>query len=107
MLNLKTLNKKYNNAKTIRYPIKSKTINVEDITKDSSYLYAIDLNNDREYLSYEESKSELATPIIINGEAIGVLNVESTLLGPFSENDITLLELLSIHLSNALGKMDS
>jgi len=91
---------------TVKVIKESKTINVEDITKDSSYLYAIDLNNDREYLSYEESKSELATPIIINGEAIGVLNVESTLLGPFSENDITLLELFSIHLSNALEKMD-
>jgi PAS domain S-box-containing protein len=53
------------------------------------------------------SMSELAVPVVLNGETIGVLNVESVELDDFTEEDRKLLEALSPHVAYALNRSKS
>ncbi len=49
--------------------------------------------------------SELAVPIIMGSEALGVLNVESERLTAFTEGDRKLLEILASHASTAISNL--
>jgi phosphoserine phosphatase RsbU/P len=66
-----------------------------------------DVLQDSRYIAYEyhSTKSELATPIKIDGRVIGVLNVEDTKLHAFDETDAvvlgTLADQLGITVKNA------
>ena len=58
------------------------------------------LVNNVEKISYyirirDDLKSELAVPLIINQETIGVVSVDSNKLNAFNEEDLTLLQLIS------------
>ncbi|RMI12814.1 MAG: GAF domain-containing protein, partial [Calditrichaeota bacterium] len=57
---------------------------VPDVSRDPRY-----------YQLNPEIRSELAVPLKINGRLIGVVNVDSTRLNAFSEEDLELLTLLS------------
>jgi len=63
-----------------------------------------DVSQDPRYLVYEyhNTRSELAIPIRIDGEPVGVLNVEDTRLHAFDETDKMVLETLSDHLGIAI-----
>ncbi len=63
-----------------------------------------DVSLDPRYLAYEyhNTKSELALPIRIDGEVLGVLNVEDTKLHAFDETDAIVLETLSGQLGSAI-----
>jgi K+-sensing histidine kinase KdpD len=63
-----------------------------------------DVSQDPRYLAYEyhNTKSELALPIKIEGETIGVLNVEDTKLHAFDETDTVVLETLCDQLGVAI-----
>jgi PAS domain S-box-containing protein len=87
---------------TVKVVKETRTIQVDDVTNDPDYLFAFEVSDSSEARSYEPSKSELASPITLNGKVIGVLNVESTLANSFTENDLVLIEILAIHVSNAL-----
>ncbi len=55
-----------------------------------------DVSVDARYVTVQaEIKSELAVPLIIDGELIGVLNVDSTRKNAFTIEDLDLLTLLS------------
>src|SRR4030042_1191122 len=63
------------------------------------------------YIAYNdpnglEMLSELAVPIIVGGEVIGVINVESERLSAFVEEDKRDLELFSQHVSWALNRIE-
>ena len=60
-----------------------------------------DVLQDSRYLAYEyhSTKSELATPLKIDGKVVGVLNVEDTKLHAFDETDAVVLETLADQLS--------
>ncbi|MGD2200729.1 MAG: GAF domain-containing protein, partial [Candidatus Bathyarchaeota archaeon] len=49
------------------------------------------------------SLSELAVPVMVDGEPVVVLNVESPRLDAFSEEDQMLVEILAQHVSTALA----
>ena len=49
--------------------------------------------------------SELAVPVLVDGEPATVLNVESHTLNAFSEKDQQLLEMLALHVSSAQGRL--
>jgi PAS domain S-box-containing protein len=50
------------------------------------------------------SMSELAVPVVLEGETVAVLNVESLELNDFTEDDRRLLEALSPHVAYALSR---
>lgn len=52
-----------------------------------------------------ESRSELAVPVRINGEVFSIINIESTEVEAFTEDDKKLLEILSQHVSSALLRL--
>jgi PAS domain S-box-containing protein len=49
--------------------------------------------------------SELAVPVLVDGEAVAVLNVESAMLDAFTRVDQMLLETLAMHVSSAIGRL--
>jgi PAS domain S-box-containing protein len=49
--------------------------------------------------------SELAVPVLVDGEAAAVLNVESAMLDAFTRVDQMLLETLAMHVSSAMGRL--
>lgn len=59
-------------------------------------LLANDVSLDPRYLAYiyHNTNSELAVPIKVDGEVVGVLNVEDTKLHAFDDTDATVLETL-------------
>lgn len=65
---------------------------------------ANDVSLDPRYFSlqYHNTNSELALPILINDEVIGVLNVEDTKLHAFDETDVLVLETLCDQIGSAV-----
>jgi signal transduction histidine kinase len=49
--------------------------------------------------------SEVAVPVMVDGDVRAVINVESTELDAFTEGDLRLLELLALHVSSSLGRL--
>ena len=59
-------------------------------------LLVTDVRKDPRYVTISEAiNSELAVPMKLNGKTIGVVNVDSTRLHAFTEEDLDLLTLLS------------
>ncbi|MBE7558087.1 GAF domain-containing protein [bacterium] len=57
-----------------------------------------DVSQDARYYPLDASiHSELAVPLILGGRVIGVLNVDSTRLSAFQEEDVELLSALAAH----------
>lgn len=65
---------------------------IDDIDEEDDYLNIIN-----------ETRSEIAVPLKIKGETIGVLNVESPELNAFGEDELELLTTLSSIISIALN----
>ena len=77
------------------------TINISDTRKDSSYV-------DHEGFDWKNAPtmlSELAVPVLIDGEPIAVLNTESAYLNAFTSEDQTLLEILAFHVGSAFRRL--
>ena len=77
---------------TIRAVNTGETQVVSDVRRDESFV----ASNSHEQ---PETLSELAVPIKIGSETFGVLNVESSELDAFDENDRKLLETLAQHVA--------
>lgn len=65
---------------------------------------ANDVTLDPRYLSYQyhNTNSELALPILIDSDVVGVLNVEDTKLHAFDETDVLVLETLCDQIGSAM-----
>lgn len=65
---------------------------------------ANDVAEDPRYVAYEyhSTRSELAIPILIDQEVVGVLNIEDTKLHAFDETDAMVLETLCDQLGSAI-----
>jgi PAS domain S-box-containing protein len=61
-----------------------RTINIPDVRKDKRFI-------DR----FRHARSEIASPLIIEGEVIGVLDVETDKIGAFSNNDAIVLSAIA------------
>ena len=78
---------------TVKVAVTGKTVLLPDVSKDKDYVCA------RE----PHGKVELAVPVIVEGEVVGVLNVESENSGAFDEKDAMLLEILASHAAAAIN----
>ena len=56
-------------------------------------------------LSKYSAQSELDVPIIIDGEAIGVINIESKQNNAFNSVDLQLIETLAMHIATAVHRI--
>ncbi|HTY35942.1 MAG TPA: GAF domain-containing protein [Bacteroidota bacterium] len=65
---------------------------------------ANDVSLDARFIShqYHNTNSELALPIITDGEVVGVLNIEDTKLYAFDETDVLVLETLCDQIGSAV-----
>jgi signal transduction histidine kinase len=70
---------------------KGKTVRSGDVTADPRYIKV-----------RENVRSELAVPLLVNGEVRGVINVDSDRNNAFSEGDQELLEALSLSASRVV-----
>jgi signal transduction histidine kinase/putative methionine-R-sulfoxide reductase with GAF domain len=65
-----------------------------------------DVSKDRDYVEgYPGIRSELAVPIVVEDRIFGVLDVESSELGAFSEKEATLLQVLASHAGTAISNL--
>lgn len=69
-----------------------------------------DIRLDKDFLAgpaegVYEPLSELAVPVMIDEEAVAIINVESTELDAFTEEDKRLLEIFSEHVASAIRRL--
>ncbi len=65
-----------------------------------------DVRSDPDFLlGTTDSLSELAVPVILDGETVAVLNFESLELNAFNEADQRLLETLALHVASAIYRI--
>jgi len=50
-------------------------------------------------------QSELATPVVVQGEVEAVTGVESTVRGAFTDSDVQILEVIAQHVASALERI--
>jgi phosphoserine phosphatase RsbU/P len=70
-----------------------RSVRVDDVRSDPRYI---------EMVNSESVRSELVVPLLLQGRIIGVLDLESTTLGGFSEANERLLEILAPFVAIAL-----
>jgi PAS domain S-box-containing protein len=78
-----------------------KAVRVPDTRKEAAYVdgKGFDWNGEPTALS------ELAVPVLVDGETVAVLNVESRLLNAFTSDDQSLLEILAIHVASDIRRL--
>jgi len=81
----------------ISMPLKSERGVVATVARSGELLYAPDVSRDPRYVVGGEfqAQSELAVPLKVGGQVIGVLNVESNQLDAFDTTDLQLLTTLA------------
>jgi len=79
-----------------------KTSMVSDVRKEPAFVDARKLTSREEAPS---TLSELAVPVLIDKKVLAVLNVESSRLSAFTEEDKKLLETLAVHVASALTRL--
>jgi len=74
------------------------------VAKHAEKILCNDVLQDPRYITYEyhNTRSELAIPIKVGGEVLGVLNIEDAKLHAFDETDAVVLETLSDQFGIAL-----
>ncbi len=74
------------------------------VARNGEYALVNDVTQDPRYKSYEyhSTKSELALPIKIEGELVGVMNIEEKNLYAFDEMDVVVLQTLCEQIAGAL-----
>lgn len=87
-------------AKGYRLKVTSDSLVCQCITKNKPCI-ALDITGEKNPL-LPDARSELALPLISRGEAIGALNVQSTQEDAFTEEEVTILQMMVSQLSTAL-----
>jgi PAS domain S-box-containing protein len=101
---LKTVNLRGAPPLKLSLPLDGKGITVKAARERHSVLVN-DLRGCEDYFRGSmDSMSELAVPVVFDGETLAVLNVESMELDDFTENDRRLLETLTYHVAFAMNK---
>jgi signal transduction histidine kinase len=90
---------------TVRAVKEQRTILVNDIEQSSDYVFVVNPKTGKPYHEYALSKAELTSPIIVDGEAVGVLNIESTEKDSFTELDRQQMEMLANHVATAIDRV--
>ena len=84
---------------TVRAINSKKTQYVPDTRKDSSYVSSRESGDD-------ESLSEIDVPVIVDNKAVAIINVEDHIVDSFSEEERYMIEILGVHISSAIQRMD-
>lgn len=65
---------------------------------------ANDVTADPDYVTFEgvQTKAELVVPLTVTGETVGLLDVQSSTVGAFTEHDVALVRTLADQLAAAL-----
>ena len=95
------------NGVTVRAFKQQKTMLVNDLSKDEGYYKIRNPDTGQPFTEYLPSLSELSSPIIVDGVSIGVLNVESPEYNKFTDHDAIFLEILAIHVADAIKRLDN
>jgi len=86
----------------VRAANSKKTVVVPDTRNDGSFI-------DGRVLGLNDTSgpilSEMATPVLIDGEPVAVLNIESETLNAFSNEDQRYLEFIAFHTGTALKRL--
>ena len=86
-------------------PLDGKGVTVRAVNTGRTVLVN-DLRGDPDFVrGYTDSFSELATPVLVDGETVAVLNVESLDLNAFTREDQVLLETLAQHVASAYSRL--
>ena len=89
----------------VRLPLDGKGLTVRAFNERRSIL-TLDTGSDPNWVrGIANSNSELDVPVIINGEAVAVINIESENMNAFDEVDRELMETLALHVSSALQRI--
>ena len=68
-------------------------------------VYVPDVRRDPDYvLGVEQGRSEIAIPLVVGGAVIGVLDIESTKVDAFGEDDLDTVRLFSTQVAMALDR---
>jgi len=78
-------------------------VRVSDTRRDAGYVDG----KGYDWKGPPTSLSELSVPVIIEGQTVAVLNVESNRPNKFTENDQTLLETLALHAASEFRRLAS
>lgn len=76
----------------------AETIILNDVSQDPDYISLSELESNH-------IKSELVTPIFLDDEVLGVLNIQSPVLERFSDADRRLVETFASHVSKAISRI--
>lgn len=69
-------------------------------------MHISDVSGMKDYIpSLDNLKSELCVPLIVSGKTIGVINVESTNVDEFTEDDVQLLSTISSQMATAIERI--
>ena len=79
---------------TVRAFREQRTIRVNDTRLDLDFVKGT-----------SDSLSELVVPIILDGETVAVINLESTELGAFTREDQNLVEIIAGHIASAMKQI--
>jgi PAS domain S-box-containing protein len=86
-------------------PLNGKGISVR-AAREKLPMRVADVRLDPDFVkSSTDSLSELAVPVVLEGETVFVINLESTNLNAFTEEDQSLVEILAEHISSAVKKL--
>ena len=94
------------NGITIRAFKQKVTMLVNDLTQDEGYYKIRNPETNEIFSDFPESRSELATPILLDGKTIGILNVESPELNKFNYQQAVFLEILAIQVAGAIKRIN-
>ncbi len=74
------------------------------VASNGRYLLANDVRKEPRYLaySYQDTSSELAAPITIDGVVVGVLNIEDNKTNAFDETDVLVAQILCDQIGSAI-----
>ena len=92
-----------------KLPIDGRGITVRAVRTRESQLVP-DIREDDDYIrgpaeGHYEALSELDVPVKVNSAVIAVINIESTKLNAFTEEDRKLIEILAGHVASAMQKI--
>jgi PAS domain S-box-containing protein len=91
-------------TRTLRLPLDGKGLTVRAAREKRSILTYDTLTDPNYVRGAADSRSELDVPVIVNGEIVAVINVESMEINAFDEVDKTLMETLALHVASALQR---
>lgn len=89
----------------LRMRLDGKGITIRAANTKQSVLVNDVLNYDDYFVYNNQTRSELAVPVLVDNEAIAVLNVESFKVDNFSDQDQTILEIFSEDVALAISRL--